>query len=147
MHISALCIPEEGSENQQLLSQYASIASPGMTNSLQFKYMTVATEFGGPERPRSSSSIGASSEDLFSDQVFSGIATPSSEPVPVPHLSASHKRLASHNEDNDSEEECPGKKRRAAYEFACPFYKRNRMKYCHQRSCRTSGWPSVHRVK
>ncbi|CAK7273973.1 hypothetical protein SEPCBS57363_005924 [Sporothrix epigloea] len=146
MHISALCIPEEGSENQQLFSQYDSIASPGMTNALQFKYVNAATEFGGPESPRSSS-IGASSEDLFSDQVFSGSATPISEPVPVPHSSASHKRSAGHNEDNNWDEECPGKKRRAAYEFACPFYKRNRMKYCHQRSCRTSGWPSVHRVK
>ncbi|EPE08398.1 hypothetical protein F503_01181 [Ophiostoma piceae UAMH 11346] len=33
------------------------------------------------------------------------------------------------------------------HEFACPFYKRSRGRYCHQRSCRTSGWPSVHRVK
>ncbi|KIH93727.1 hypothetical protein SPBR_04296 [Sporothrix brasiliensis 5110] len=65
------------------------------------------------------------------------------------------KRPTSESEDDEEQEDGSGKKARLSdnpaspvvFEFACPFYKRNRHKYCHQRSCRTSGWPSVHRVK
>ncbi len=77
-------------------------------------------------------------------------STASSPLVPV-----TQGRSASDSEDEDDQEDNTDRKAPVldntavpiVYEFACPFYKRNRGRYCQQRSCRTSGWPSVHRVK
>ncbi|CAK7235749.1 hypothetical protein SCUCBS95973_009372 [Sporothrix curviconia] len=60
--------------------------------------------------------------------MFSGGVTPSPEPAPEAHLSGPRKRCASSSEDNNSDKECPDKKKRVVFEFACPFFKRNRDK-------------------
>ncbi|CAK7215182.1 hypothetical protein SBRCBS47491_002396 [Sporothrix bragantina] len=104
------------------------------------------SEFGRTSSHHSSSTGASPQEEIF-DRVFSGSVTPSPEPAPKISSGGPQKRSASDTEDNNSDEEGPEKKQRVVHEFACPFYKRNRTKYCHQRSCRTSGWPSVHRVK
>ncbi|CAK7203643.1 hypothetical protein SEUCBS139899_006381 [Sporothrix eucalyptigena] len=149
MLISALCIPEKvpcGKPAQE--HEYPITTSTSTTSDkdrLLLDYLDRESEFSHACSPRSSTA-GSPREEIF-DRAFSESVTPSPEPAPNVVSGGRQKRPASDTEDNNSEDEGPEKKQRLAFEFACPFYKRNRSKYCHQRSCRTSGWPSVHRVK
>ncbi|CAK7269551.1 hypothetical protein SEPCBS119000_003625 [Sporothrix epigloea] len=127
MQISALCIPETGAKTQQSISHYVSTAIPARKGPFQFTYLDMDAEVGHFDR-LCSSSIGGSPEDVISDRMYSGSATPSSESAPKSRPGVTQKRLATDIDDNNSDEECPDKKRRAVYEFACPFYKRNRLK-------------------
>ena len=171
MHISELCSLEKGTDSQQPQQlQHADTASPDEKGRLHFEYLKRETEFGHNGNHHAGSylagsyhtssyhagnyhtnSTGASPQDEIYDRVFPESATPSPDQAAKTQSNGTQngtqKRSASDTEDNNSDEEGPEKKQRVVREFACPFFKRNRSKYCQQRSCRTSGWPSVHRVK
>lgn len=119
-----------------------------------YTYSDREPDFGHDNSPRYTRSADSPNGKTFG-RAFSKSTTPSLELSCRMRSAMRLKRPTSDSEDDEEQEDSTGKKARLSddpaspvvFEFACPFYKRNRHKYCHQRSCRTSGWPSVHRVK
>ncbi|KAL1894893.1 hypothetical protein Sste5346_005580 [Sporothrix stenoceras] len=118
-----------------------------------YPYPDREPDFGHDNSPQYTCSADSPNKKIFG-RTFSKSTTPSAELSCRMRSVMRLKRPTSDSEDDEEQEDGTGKKARLSddptspvvFEFACPFYKRNRHKYCHQRSCRTSGWPSVHRV-
>lgn len=119
-----------------------------------YPYSDREPDFGHDSSPQYTCSADSPNAKPFG-RAFSKSTTPGVELSCRMRSAMRLKRSTSDSEEDEEQEDGTGKKARLSddpaspvvVEFACPFYKRNRHKYCHQRSCRTSGWPSVHRVK